>query len=556
MSLWSRVSARVVAGAVAVAVGAAGCGSGDDGGDTSRDVAVGAPADTGAWAEQVLEAAPNPDSPVLVAADRSTVLAVVVGEDGAITSFAADGDAELQVGEPIPGHGFTLLGGVTPTGDGWLLVTSGGLGADGTGNQQLSFELRAYRSDDGLRWTEIETTGLDGPADVTGVARTSSGVVAVGSLRTSDDPGTGGFRPVAWHSPDGKRWTATDLTPPGGASGGPTGLDVGFVRSVAVTGDTVVAVGHASGRSTVWRSDDGGRTWSAQAAGEVGAGDATGADPGVSIGHLAAEGDVLVLSGASPGRDEGSFPQSVWRSSDGGRSWREATDPPSLGSNEGILPSVFAGGGRFFLLSHTFVHAFSQAETCYADIELCRQDSSVTLYASDDGDAWSRVDTSGVGAAPGDKGDTGEFDAVAATDGGRVVGVKHGSDSVGTWSWPAGVELPTAADPDDPTPTVEVLGGDDPLVLGERSALPLYIHCGMDWLYADGDDWRRTDGGPDVETGAGDTVSPDWPVAQQTIFGYVTLLDDDRIEYSIGKGDDSEVIATYERSDASPPGCE
>jgi hypothetical protein len=88
---------------------------------------------------------------------------------------------------------------------------------------------------------------------------------------------------------------------------------------------------------------------------------------------------------------------------------------------------------------------------------------------------------------------------------------------------------------------------------GRRYGVPLHIHCGMDWLYVGSEPWRRTDGGPDTETGAGDQVPEDWPVAQQTIFGFATLVEDDLIEYSIG---DDEVIATYALATTDPPGCD
>ena len=45
----------------------------------------------------------------------------------------------------------------------------------------------------------------------------------------------------------------------------------------------------------------------------------------------------------------------------------------------------------------------------------------------------------------------------------------------------------------------------------------------------------------------------DWPVAQQTIFGFATLVGDEVVEYSIGDG---EVIATYAPATEDPPGCE
>jgi hypothetical protein len=207
---------------------------------------------------------------------------------------------------------------------------------------------------------------------------------------------------------------------------------------------------------------------------------------------------------------------------------------------------LFAGGGRFFTLTSSFIEAWSEPELCYADIALCRQDSAVALYASDDGNGWRRVDTSGIGA-----GEAGEVDAIAATDD-RVVAFRRLERGVGTWTRPD-APLPTEGEPVEPTTDVDLLGEGEVPEPGRRYGVPLYIHCGMDWLYVGGKPWQRDDRGPDVETGAGDAIPADWPVAQQTIFGFATLVRDDVIEYSIADG---EVIATYVPATATPPGCE
>ena len=75
----------------------------------------------------------------------------------------------------------------------------------------------------------------------------------------------------------------------------------------------------------------------------------------------------------------------------------------------------------------------------------------------------------------------------------------------------------------------------------------------MDWLWLGGEAWQRTDTGPNVETGAGDEIDPDWPVAQQTIFGFATLTADDVVEYTLADG---ALIATYRPARTEPPGCE
>lgn len=107
---------------------------------------------------------------------------------------------------------------------------------------------------------------------------------------------------------------------------------------------------------------------------------------------------------------------------------------------------------------------------------------------------------------------------------------------------------PSPAPPSDVEPLAE---GATP-ELGRRYAVPLYIHCGMDWLYVAGAPWQRTDGGRDVETGAGDPIPDGWPVKQQSILGFVTLTEEDHIEYSL---EDGEVIATYAPATDQPPGC-
>ncbi|RHW26908.1 hypothetical protein D0Z08_11995 [Nocardioides immobilis] len=83
---------------------------------------------------------------------------------------------------------------------------------------------------------------------------------------------------------------------------------------------------------------------------------------------------------------------------------------------------------------------------------------------------------------------------------------------------------------------------------------PMYVHCGMEWLWVGDGTWRRTDDGPGVETGAGQGAPEDWPLAeaQQTLYGYATVRADGTMEYSL---EDGTIIATYERRNGAP-GCE
>lgn len=452
-----------------------------------------------------------------------------VSAEGVITGFATDELGRFQAGEPTATGQYLGLGGVTRFGDGWVAIGSGGLLDD----EELRFEVQAFRSTDGRTWSKVDATGFEGPADVTGLATVDSGVVAVGTLRTSDDPAQGGFRPVAWHSADGERWTTVPLPTDGGTEGS--------VQALVVTGDEVLAVGDVDRKGIMWSSTDGGASWTIV--------ERDGIPPTSSLSSIATQGEVLMASGMAPARDDGDGEgaQLLLRSTDGGRSWREAADPPPPNRGEVFAFPLFAGGGRFFTLGYSYIDAFSEPELCYADIELCRQDSAVALYVSDDGDRWSRVDTSGIG-----DGEAGEVDAITAADDGRIVAFTGVEDGIGTWTWPADTPLPTGEEPVDPTTDVEILGDDEVPEPGRRYGLPLYIHCGMDWLYVGGEPWQRTDDGPDTETGAGDEIPVDWPVAGQTILGFATLVSDDLIEYSIGDG---EVIATYAPATEPPPGC-
>jgi hypothetical protein len=91
---------------------------------------------------------------------------------------------------------------------------------------------------------------------------------------------------------------------------------------------------------------------------------------------------------------------------------------------------------------------------------------------------------------------------------------------------------------------------------GVTYRFPLYIHCGMEWLgQFNGTEWKLVIDSerPNPDTGGGEGVPAHWPEAQQTIFGDITLIDEDTIEYSIGDG---EVIATYFPTDLPRPGCD
>jgi MmyB-like transcription regulator ligand binding domain len=111
------------------------------------------------------------------------------------------------------------------------------------------------------------------------------------------------------------------------------------------------------------------------------------------------------------------------------------------------------------------------------------------------------------------------------------------------------------------TVTYELLAGPLGVLDGENPNLVRYLFADPRAKKAF-PDWDRvadehlkvlTDDGPDVATGAGAKIPDDWPVAQQTIFGFATLVSSDVIEYTIEGG---EVIATYGPAAQPPPGCD
>ncbi len=466
------------------------------------------------------------DSPTVLASSGDDVLVATVSDQGVVQSSLSAGGAAFETGEPFEtGQQYTNLAGAVRDDDGWFTIGSGGLARVG-GDEELTFEAVGLRSDDGLQWRSVTLDGFTGPADISALVVSDGVLVAAGAYRDSEDPSMGGFRPTVWRSEDGANWTEVSL--PGVVADGDSS-----VGDLAVGDGRLVATGSTDGHGMLWTSDDGARSW--QASG----GDAV--LDSYAVSGVAAQGATMV---ATTTPQEGR--SGILRSADAGRTWTPASAPPATLDTEGYAP-LWSGGGRFFTLTSRFVESWRQPEICYADITLCQQDSRVALYASDDGDGWSRVDTTGIG-----EGEAGEVDQVSGTDDGRVVALQVGSDDVTLSVWPGTVYLPVSAEPDEPAAVLRLVPEDGVLEPGVRYHAPLYIHCGMDWLNLGQQSWRRSDDGPDLESGAGDEAVASWPVAQETIFGFATLTGD-RVEYTIGDG---EVIATYTQVAEPAPGCD
>lgn len=149
----------------------------------------------------MLEGEPGPDHPTQIAVDGDQLVVTIVSDEGVITGFATDDSGRFQTGEPsATGIQFLGLGGVARFGEGWVALGSGGLIDD----EELLLEVRAFRSADGRTWSEVDATGFEVPADVTGLAAVDGGLVGVARCapptirRGADSCRWRGTRPMAW----------------------------------------------------------------------------------------------------------------------------------------------------------------------------------------------------------------------------------------------------------------------------------------------------------------------------------------------------------------------
>lgn len=461
------------------------------------------------WQVQELAGERSADFPTVLASDGDEVLALFLSDDGVLQSHLSSGPGPAVAGEPLrTGLRYVGLGGVVRLRDGgWFALGSGGTARKGD-DEEITYDAVGFRSDDGLAWRQVEVTGIDGAVDVNDLAVHRGAIVVAGNHRGATDPSTGGFVAAVWTSSDGRTFTETELP---GLGAGESGAG-----EVEVVDGRVLVAGRTGRRGALWSSDDA-RTF------------VSSDEPLVADAHrLSALESVGSTVLASTGEEAGR----LLRSEDGGRSW-EQVDAPA-GGGEGFTP-VWEAVGRFLTLGGRNGEAWHRPEACYADLAQCGQEPPAGLYASSDGVAWQRVDL--ADAVSNQR----EVDEVAGTADGRTV-LLSGNDLA---VWPSGGDLPVSDEPAGPrTVEVRMLGDGEEPRPGVRYHQPLYVHCGMDWLHLGGEPWRRTDGGPDVETGAGDEAPRGWPVVGEMIFGFATLTGAGVVEYSIGDG---EVIATYER---------
>ena len=228
------------------------------------------------------------------------------------------------------------------------------------------------------------------------------------------------------------------------------------------------------------------------------------------------------------------------------------SDDQPAAEGEGYAP-LWAAGGRYFTVTEPSFDTFSDPAVCYADLETCSGAASsdvASIHASADGDTWTVVDTSDLGA--GD-----ELIGIVGSGDGRVSMAHVVKRGLVVSSWPAGVDLPEGQ---PRTRRSESTWSPFPKVRTRSQASATTRRCTSTAAWT-GSTWVTRRGSArtvvrDVETGAGDDVPGGWPMAGQTIYGFATLTPAGVVEYSVGEGDGAEVIATYEKTGVQPPGCD
>jgi hypothetical protein len=515
---WTCRSFAVALGVVGLAAALGACG------DTEDDVGTAAPQD---WQVQALGPPPPDSAPVVLRHDGRTTVASTNQQGDRIVGWTVGGD-DSDLGDA------TFTGGPVSA-----YATAGAVGDDELlllGTTWEPGEVVAWTSPDGATWEAVEDlTGFDGPAEVSAVVRTPDGYVAVGWLRIGDGA-LGGWRATSWRSSDGRAWDQVPL-----ASDGSTTSAV----DLAVVDGDLVALANSDRAPLVWRSEDGGATWQRH---DV---LVDGAPARASLTALEVEGGVLVAA-ATEETDRGSAAL-VARSTDGGRTWSEVVLPAETALDVGHLGSVGVDDdGTFWLAGSRSFDPFTDPDRCYADLERCAGPPRPLLLHSADAATWDEVDTGSL--VTGEQLDVERIEA-PAEGGTAVLAVGEGGLTLLTSADGAAV-LPVVAPPEvaEPDGTMPPLAEwEQDLEVGTVYRYPLYTHCGIGQLGVFDDRlWVQVDG-PDAHTGAGEEIPEGWPQAGGSIYGYLTLVDEDTIEYSIEVG--GEAVATYEPVDAEPDGC-
>jgi hypothetical protein len=252
-----------------------------------------------------------------------TMAAAVPGPDGLVAVGQVDSGAEADAviwhhadGEWLQSRPDAMAG----DHEQWasdVAVGESGVVVAGGENAWGEARPRMWFSADGEAWASVDGGPggpFDGPGEesVRGVTAVGGGFVAVGSRTVDND-----MDAAVWFSPDGESWAAVDDPDLGGE--GRQGL-----LSAAVVDGVVVAAGFANdlagqGQPVVWRSADGTK-WNPHRGGLPMDNRRAGARD-LSVRSLSVSGTTLLASGGNDWRPH------IWRSTDAGVNWKELANP-------------------------------------------------------------------------------------------------------------------------------------------------------------------------------------------------------------------------------------
>ena len=410
---------------------------------------------------------------------------------------------------------------------------SGGLIA--AANQYDTFIPELWFSVDGTSWAIHPTLISSTAADLGAIIAAGNRTIIGGARRVSGHQRGSPFIPTIWHSQDLLAWTQIELDPNGQS----------IVSKLVQTDRGIFALASGIG-ANLWQTVDEGSSWVNVAMpspspgwSELGISDIT-----YGNGVLAAVGQTWKTNGETA--------IALFSSSDHGITWHRGNIPDSIALRLGHEYQASFAANAFWIVTER-IHSpkgASGVDRCYVDIESCQQADEAVVLRSANGSQWSEIDLSSLNL-PADI----QLNAIVGQGAGIQLIIGAAND-IHSWSWPTAAspavkEAPKTLAP----PALELTQTGDDLAIGTTYRFPLYAHCGMAYLAEfNGMQWYLADAPHGTfHAGAGQTPNPKWPVVSQTIFGFVTLIDADTIEYSIDNGD---VIGRYHSSNAAPPGCD
>lgn len=521
----SRIAWRfVAAGLVLVACGSEQRGSAGNGDET---VAGSEPDQRAGWSSVMLGL--DDDADVAVAVTTDVDRPVVVAAAGSFAAWAVEsGRAERAEVPDLPWQFFELGGAVRgPDPEGAVVAVGTAHRED---DEDETWRTAAVMSTDGERWELVTDDDLGGPGVLRDVVATADGFIAVGGRIDGTRPAPEALVPAAWRSADGRQWEQLDL---GGGLGGPDGYSGEGLVSVAADGERVVAVGEAG----VWLSPDEGETWEAVELSEAdGVDGLVGDGEGLKAVVHGTHGFLLV--GGIGGDVEGSRVL-AWTSPDG-EAWVAASPPEGL--LDGVSFPIVAATARGFVVGGvTSIEASVDPAQCYVDILACGQNRGVVAALEEGG--WSLLDTSGAGESASWRPDA------LAVSGEDLVVVTRG-DGLTVWRHDLAAlrRLEPVAPPATAGPPLVESGAQ--LDVGRTYRYPLYIHCGIGYLGEfNGRHWFAV---PSEGIDDGELQDAGLPIVQDSLFGEMTVVAEDRIEYRAG----DVLIGVYQPKPDEPPTCE